>query len=714
MNAEPPSTSIREHVTAFLDRGLGSDHDAYELAGRFEAIASADNLSHRLDSLIALIDWTREAPEDADGQPDRSRLIKAIEVLEALPDVRRSLQDTFAEILSETEGVNLFGETGIPGDRGFLAELTDRVMGRVLPEPSDDHDLARLVSRLYASRAKSESFKLVAPELFHRIAGTVAPPDRPEIWAPLKTAFADGFRLLAIRVQSQGLSSKLRARSHPASVAQSPFHLLALVSDGLMDAWRAEADVSELAGSWRKLCVACRAETAEVSRRLESEGVSVDIVYGLEVLERCLSRMEAMLDIIERPPGSTKNEAIHHLMAALIVAAHDDRSIRYLIRGNLQLLQRKIVDRSGKTGEHYVAHSRREYHFIWLAAAGGGLLTVLTAAIKLKVTHSGLPLFIEGLLAGLNYAVSFMLLHHFHLILATKQPAMTAATLARLLRSRNRTERLDRMVEFTVRICRSQFAAAMANVSVVFIGAYVFNFLWRLALRHNYLGEKEAQQVFETLSPVNSGTLFYAALTGVILWMAAMIGGWMDNWAVYHRLPQAIADHRLGERFGHKSMVRAAGIVSRNMSGWATNISLGFLLGLAPVMGQFLGLPIDVRHVTLSSGMLAFACAGLNGWFSTGWFFWALAGVATMFVLNLSVSFFLSLYTASRAYDLARRELAVLGARLLRRFVRHPLDFILPRKLDEESQEGKAMKSGLRASSAVAPGHLSCLPPRVP
>jgi site-specific recombinase len=162
--------------------------------------------------------------------------------------------------------------------------------------------------------------------------------------------------------------------------------------------------------------------------------------------------------------------------------------------------------------------------------------------------------------------------------------------------------------------------------------------------------------------------------------MAAMVGGWMDNWAVYHRLPQAIADHRLGERFGRRRMARAAGIVSRNMSGWATAIALGFLLGLTPVIGRFLGLPIDVRHVTLSSGMLAFAGAGLHGWLSTHWFFWALAGVATMFILNLGVSFFLSLYTASRAYNLARRELAVLGARLLRRFVRYPLDFILPGK----------------------------------
>ena len=688
MNAEIPSTSIREQVVAFLDPGLGSDHDAYELASCFEAIASADSLAHRVDALFALINWTRHGPIGSVGQPDRSRLIKAIEVLEELPEVRRDLQDTFADILTETEGVNLFGESGIPGDRGFIVELTERVMGHVLPEPNDDHDLARLVSRLYASRENADSFHSLAPELFHRIVAALAPDSRPENWAPLNIAFADGFRLLAIRVQAQGLSSKLRARSRPVSVAQSPFHVLAVTSDGLMDAWRANGNVSAQAHSWRKSCLACRAETAEISRRLESDGVSVDIVYGLEVVERCLSRMEAMLEIIESPPGTGRSEAVHHLLAKLIVAAHDDRSIRHLVRGNLQMLQRRIVDRSGKTDEHYVAHSRREYRFIWLAAALGGLLTVLTAAIKLKITQTGLPLFVDGLLAGLNYAVTFMLLHHFHLILATKQPAMTAATLATMLRSRNRTERLDSVVEFTVRICRSQFAAAMANVSVIFVGAILFNFIWRLALGHNYLATKEARYVFETLSPLNSGTVFYAALTGVILWMAAMIGGWMDNWAVYQRLPQAIADHRLGERFGRKRLVRAAGIVSRNMSGWGTNISLGFLLGLAPVIGQFLGLPIDVRHVTLSSGMLAFACAGLRGWFSTGWFLWALAGVATMFVLNLGVSFFLSLYTAARAYDLPRRELAVLGARLLRRFVEHPLDFVLPRKLGEQEERG--------------------------
>jgi site-specific recombinase len=679
--ATPSAASLRDRILIFFPPEVRHAQTLGELAGHFDAIARAETLASRLDALVALIEWSRQTGQDSDGSPDRSRLQMVLQVMQGVPEVRARVQDTFAEILTETEGVNLFGETGIPSDRGFVAELSDRLIVRLLPQPTDEHDLARLVTRLYATADSVERMSSLPAETFHRLAALLAPPERPETWAPLQAAFADGFRLLAVRIEAEGLSGKLRARSRRTSVTGSPFHRLARASQVLMDAWREGAVLADTVAAWRAAAADARDEMAEITRRLDTEGVSVDIVYGLEVLDRCLTRMEHMLEVVLAPAGLERGEAVHRLMVELIQAAHKDRSIRHLLRTNMKLLQRKIVDRSGKTGEHYVARSRNEYRAIWLAAAGGGLLTVLTAAVKLKVAHAGLPLFLEGLLAGLNYAVSFMLLHHFHLVLATKQPAMTAAALAALLRNRDRTARLDSVVEFTVQIVRSQVAAATANVIFVFLGAFAFSSLWGLMLGRSYLGTQEAQDVFETLSPVNSGTVFYAALTGVLLWMAAMIGGWLDNWAVYHRLPQAIADHKLGSRIGRRHLARAAGVVSRNVAGWGTNISLGFLLGLAPVFGTFLGLPIDVRHVTLSSGMLAFGASGLDDWFTRGWFFWALAGVATMFVLNLSVSFLLSLYTASRAYDLGARELGVLGARLLRRFVQRPLDFVLPRKL---------------------------------
>ena len=108
-------------------------------------------------------------------------------------------------------------------------------------------------------------------------------------------------------------------------------------------------------------------------------------------------------------------------------------------------------------------------------------------------------------------------------------------------------------------------------------------------------------------------------------------------------------------------------------------MSLGFLLGMTPALGIFFGLPLDVRHVTLSTGMLALAAAAIDQkWLGHGLFLRAIAGIAVMFVLNLSVSFLLSLANAARAYDLPRRELAELMRRMARRFLRSPGQFLLP------------------------------------
>lgn len=119
--------------------------------------------------------------------------------------------------------------------------------------------------------------------------------------------------------------------------------------------------------------------------------------------------------------------------------------------------------------------------------------------------------------------------------------------------------------------------------------------------------------------------------------------------------------------------------VRTHTGAWATNISLGFLLGLSPSLGGFLGIPLEVRHVTLSTGQLALASASLgHHWLADGFFFRALGGIGVMFVLNLSVSFLCALFTAARAYQLSARETAAVLIGIARYGLAHPLDFIFP------------------------------------
>jgi site-specific recombinase len=159
-----------------------------------------------------------------------------------------------------------------------------------------------------------------------------------------------------------------------------------------------------------------------------------------------------------------------------------------------------------------------------------------------------------------------------------------------------------------------------------------------------------------------------------------VLSGWIENWAVYRRLPEALAHQpRLVYAFGAEAMQRAAGWFERNVAGLGGNIALGFLLGMTPVVAAFFGVPLDVRHVTLSTGSLALAASTTGlAVFGSAAFWLACAGIAVVGALNLGVSFTLALWVAiraTRARALSRRRVY---RAVLARLVTSPRDFLVP------------------------------------
>lgn len=701
--ASPADTSgsVRDQVLGFFGPSNADNPTRTALANLLQDFVSAESLGDRLDAWLRLIHWTRVGTSHSlQILVARMRWREAylywellLDVLEQVPAVRQSVQEAIGRVIRETDAVNLVGEAGLPCDRGFLVEFGDRVISKLLPKVRNDRDLTHLLQRQYRSLVEVKWFSQIPARLFARIVQALIPQQNPHVSAPLSRAFADGFRLLAIRVEAQGLSEKLRVRSRrPSAILDSPFYRIAHASNELAGLWEAGEDLDACAALWRDLMAECQSEMRWIRRQLETAGVSVDIVYGLEVLQHSLRRMSTMVDVMTSREDVQHARAVHAFLTALIEASLHECSVSHLFDDNTRLLHRKIVDRSGATGEHYIARDRQEYRHLWTAAAGGGVLTAFTAAIKMFILALGLAPFLAGFGYGLNYAVSFVLMQTFGLILATKQPAMTAATLATIMRERPGATRLDDIVEFMTKISHSQIAAAVSNVVVVSAAAYLLDAGWRLVTGAPILDLHAAEHVYETLSPLNSGTVIFAALTGVILWLSSLAGGWIENWAVYHKLPQGLAEHPWGSRvFGAERMSRWADRVSHNIAGWGTNVSLGMMLGMTPAIGMFFGVPLDVRHVTLSSGTLALASASLDAeWYREGWFLRAIAGVCVMFVLNLGVSFFLSLVTALRAYDFPRSDMIELGKRLFKRLVTSPRDFILPPREQPFTPEPKA------------------------
>ncbi len=422
-----------------------------------------------------------------------------------------------------------------------------------------------------------------------------------------------------------------------------------------------------------------RSELQSIASNLDSNGVNMDVVYVVDVIRQSLSRITAIAAVLGCEPGPAKMTAAKHLLTDMVRGRLDDRSLRHLAHNNLRLLARKITDWAGKTGEHYITTDRSEYLHMWKAAMGGGLLTVGTAAIKMVVTHSDLPLFAIGFFSGLNYAVSFVLLQVFGLVLATKQPSMTGAALARIVRDCKDVSRSDELITFVARIFRSQLAAALGNIVAASIGAVAFSYAWRAVVGAPFLSEATCATDRRVPEPFPQWHHLVRRVDRRHP-VALQPGGRMDRKLGRQQSPSA--GYRRTPLKHHAEATNAYPHLRRlhpQHFGWGGSIALGFMLGMTPPLASFFGLPIDVRHVTLSTGTVALSAGSLGREsFANGDLYWAVLGIAFTFVLNLSVSFYFALMLALRAHDVSRKDHLQIVRSLWRRFLQSPRDFFLP------------------------------------
>jgi site-specific recombinase len=614
------------------------------------------------------------------------RLLRWIRLMEQDQRLRQRFQTSWAGMLAELDSVPLLAETGLPGQHALLAEAIRRVVQRILPSAREESDTGRLLTGLFPTSKAVKRFLGQQGFVYERLVRIVSSDQETPSALRLRGDLQQALRLLAARVSGRGSTSAIRQRGTSRRVEDSPFYQLVFATETLIHAdsqpTRARAEEH-----WQHAVSFCMDEMEQIHLHMEDAGVSSALVYDLRSIEATLERMRLLVltytqDDVEY--GGWSNQGMNQvsmrtLIDTLLRSRLADVRLGPLIHENLNLLARKTVERTGHGGEHYIAHTRADYWKMWWAAAGGGLLTVFTAAIKMKLVERQLPLAVEGFFIGTDYAVSFVLLQIFGFALATKQPSMTAAALAGIVRDNRGVARWSRISEFAADISRTQLAAAISNVITVCAGAVIFERLWAHMFKTHYLPVESAQHVYQTLHPFTSGTAIFAAFTGVLLWLAAVIGGWFENFAVYHRIPEAIAQHPIGSRIGMRTMRRAADWLEHNAASWSTSVVLGYLLGFAPVVARFFGLPLDVRHVTLSTGTLALAAARFGtSSFGHGWLYYAIAGIAITFVLNLTVSFSIASIVALRAYDVPRHEQIQIFWFLLGEIVSSPLAFIFP------------------------------------
>jgi len=661
-------------------------------------LAAADPeapLAERNGWLIELGFWIRRdggLGADADSQepgtdrrhPEHVRLRYLLQVLERHPDWAGRFALTVRSLVRENDPTGLFCDTGVALHPGFVSEMVGRLQNRFLPPPPNRSDMAGLFALVFVGDEDAEWVEAIDDGLLARLARVLQAGSaggeaagmahyRDALGQTLATSIA----VLVSQVRATGLSQAIRSRL-AGRVEETPFFRLDEAIQALREEGLRHDDNSfgHRLNYFRALLDGCHAAIRQVYEDLEENGVSVEVVFQIERMKVQLSRIELLLAAWVEP----RRPGMHaHLVAELIRSTQARRSISHLAGTSFAQLARKVVERSAETGEHYITRDRKEYAELVRAAAGGGLVSVATVYLKFLIYGLHLDKFSEGLLASLNYAGSFLAIHFAHFTLATKQPAMTGPALAHRLDGAGRPEGREIFVDDTIAMIRSNAAAIVGNLAVVFPVALGIQWLAHKLLGANLITPAKAIATIESFS-ILGPTPLYAAFTGVLLWLSSLIAGWADNWFALHRVHDVMAyNRRLQYVLGARGATRLADFWKRNLSGIAANVSLGLLLGLGPEILSFFGPHMEVRHVTLSTGSVgaAIGVLGLDALrMPSLWL--AAAGIALMGMLNVAVSFALAFNMALRSRNLRRLDRAELSAAVRRRILKHPLSLVIP------------------------------------
>ncbi len=654
--------------------------DLSQLLARLDPHAE---LAHRHIWLIDLLDWVRG--DGSSAAASASRVVLLLDALDVQAEAAQRFRAWWQVLTTTVDGTMVLADYGFSARSAFFSEAAYRLRRKLLPGTPETTDAAELFSMVFPRATDVTWINALDATTLARLGqwltGTqvLAAPDNPvTLW---QSELLLAMTFCASQIRATGFTSELRQRMSPDVRQAQPFTALAADVEAFQQAYalrgtQAQA-LADTARQLRERLELCRQAAATVYPHLDEHGISVNLVFMLRQLRERVLRVRDLMDCLL---SATPEASAAKLVARLVHAGVERTSLRALVQANASMLAAKVAERSAETGEHYITRDRAEYRDMLIKAAGGGAATSLTTWFKFIIGSLGFTAFWAGLCAGVMYAASFVLIQLLHWTLATKQPAMTAPAMAAKLKDLDQDAAVESFVDEVTHLVRSQVAAVVGNVGIVAPAVLLISLVIQALHQHPMINAKEAAYVFHSLDLLRPSTLLFAAFTGVLLFGSSLIAGWAENWFVLHRLDSAMRyNPRITNVLGVARANRWAQFMRAHISGFAANVSLGMMLGVLPPVLAFFSLGLEARHVTLSAGQLAAAAASMGSavWTHSG-FWWCVAAIPFIGMLNLSVSFYLAFRLALRAHSVTPAERERVSAALLRRWRQQPMSFLKP------------------------------------
>ncbi|MDV6169613.1 recombinase [Flavobacterium sp. DG1-102-2] len=604
---------------------------------------------------------------------------------------RKGLSLYLKEILNNKKFSKILTDAGILTDADFIFEVKKRLFAKLIPEQPEKDTLEYLLNQVFYLKTDPVWINKIPHQQIEQLFDLLK-FNPIYITAKPRSPLAEllfAMKVIIHRIVGRALETEVIKMVPEYENLESPFlafeQEFGEITERLLNQSDNYTNPDEL--DYKQLMLLHRQCTDYVNtafKNSEKYGISLRVNQSLLRIRQQLQRLQTLLPLlITTTPADAKKNTIE-LATDLVVYNCDKTNVRKLINESTQLLSYEVTQHTAKTGEHYITKDRKEYFTMFWRASGGGVIVGILCIIKVFLSKMDTSIFGHAFFYSLNYSLGFIAIYVMGFTLATKQPAMTASALISALEADRKNKNLaddkkhQAFAEFFARVFRSQFIAFVGNVVMAFpvslLGIYLIDIIfdYNLALTKWY-------HLIRDLSPIHSLAILHAAIAGVFLFLSGIIAGAVANRDKFQHIYYRIQEHPvLKLSLGRIRTQKLAKLYEKKWAGVISNFWFGVFMGSTASIGIFLGLDLDIRHITFASGNLALGLYGANWNVATDAIVWGIGGIGVIGLVNFLVSFGLSMGLAFRSRNIPISEMRLVAASIWRHFKRKPGSFFFP------------------------------------
>ena len=610
-------------------------------------------------------------------------------------EIKNNFRDYLFLLFSNKSFSKALTEANILSENAFFPELKKRISYKFLPPVEDENTISYIISKvLFNPKSDSDYIKNIKPENgseFFKLMEIEKISTLPKV----KKELLISANILALRSVGNALEAGITKMVPEYKNFDNPFVALQSELDSLIGRFKKDKDlqIDSKDVDYKQIKIylqQCLDFVDKAFKNASKFGISSKINQSLLKIRQQLKRIQDIIPILVVDTEEDILTNSKNLVSNTLKYNSHRNNVRELIDDSTRLISHLITSHTAETGTHYIATSSKEYLKMFWKASGGGIIVGFLCIFKMMMSYSHGSEFSHAVLYSLNYAFGFIIIYLLGFTLATKQPAMTAATMAKVLHDESSSEKnYKEFANLVAKLSRTQFIAFVGNVlwSFPVALAIIYGMDW---FRDENFAAAKADKLLKDLNPIESKAILHACIAGFFLFISGIISGNISNSSIFNQVPERISQSPfLNQVIGAKNSKKLSNFYTKHWAGIISNFWFGIFLGVIAPLGVFLGLDLDIRHITFSAGNFALALYGKGFDIDTYTFTISLVTIFLIGAFNFIVSFGLSMLLAFRSRKVNFGELTIIYKTILKYFIKNPLRFFIPLKseLDEASKD---------------------------